>query len=237
MSAKRRLVLLLLAGLLAGVVVWLPASVIAALLPAGLRCDALVGSVWNGRCAGLGVRGSRSGDLSWALGVPSLRPLRLPVQLTWQRGDSFIMGLVSFSLAGVEAVRIERADVSLQTLRDALPADLALRAVAGLAGRLQGNGVELRLQSARLQGVQGRLSLRDARLLRFDAALGDFAADLQGNRGRVVDLGGPLQLVGELRLEPDGRYRVDAKVEARAPALRQALGLVKPTELAIEGRL
>lgn len=237
MSAARRLFPLLLAGLLAGVVVWLPASVLSALLPAGLRCDALVGSVWNGRCAGLSLRGSRSGDLSWVLRSPSLRSWRLPVQFAWQRGDSSIEGVLSIAFAGVETLHISRADVSLQTLRDALPADLALRAVAGLAGRLQGNGVELRLQSARLQGVQGRLTLRNTRLLRLDAVLGDFAAELQGNRGRFTDLGGPLQLAGELRLEADGRYRVDAKVEARAPALRQALGLVKPAELAIEGRL
>lgn len=48
-------------------VIYLPASWFASMLPPQVRCDELGGSVWHGECLGLTVQGGRLGDATWNL--------------------------------------------------------------------------------------------------------------------------------------------------------------------------
>jgi len=83
----------------------------------------------------------------------------------------------------------------------------------------------------------GQLVWNGARLTApqpFD--LGDLAVELEpaeggGLRGTLSDGGGPLAAEGELRLEPDGRYRFEGRLAARAGAdspLGRALAVLGP---------
>ena len=67
---RRAQLLTLVAGALVflGVLVlYLPASWFASMLPPQVRCNELGGSVWHGECLGLEVQGGRFGDATWNL--------------------------------------------------------------------------------------------------------------------------------------------------------------------------
>jgi hypothetical protein len=125
----------------------------------------------------------------------------------------------------------------LQTVRDALPADLGIGPLAGVAGRLQTNALTIQWHAARVNAIRGSALLRDARLLRFDVGVGNFGADFSGTAGTARDLGGPLEVAGEMQLGAEGRYQIKARVSTRTPQLRESLSLAAPVDLAIEGQL
>ena len=67
---RRPVVLTAIAGLLVflGVLVlYLPASWFASLLPAPVHCAQLGGSLWQGECLGLEFQGAKLGDATWNL--------------------------------------------------------------------------------------------------------------------------------------------------------------------------
>lgn len=227
----------LLAGLLAGFLYWLPAALFSWALPRDLHCDTLSGSLWNGHCSGLSVRGSRSGEFSWRLQWPRWQPIGLPVTLAWQRGDSRFDGILTLGAKGPAHLQVSSADLSLQTVRDALPADLGVGPLAAVAGRLQTSALAVQWQAGRISGIRGTALLRDGRLLRFDVDVGSFSAEFTGNAGTLRDLGGPLELAGDLRLGDDGRYQINARVSARTNRLRNTLSIMAPLDFNIEGRL
>jgi hypothetical protein len=236
-TGRRLIAASLLAGLLAGCLYWLPAALFAWALPRDLHCDRISGSVWKGRCSGLGIRGSRSGELFWALQPPRWAPVALPASVAWRSGDSRVDGVLTIGVQGLSELRIAGAELSLQTLRDALPADVGIGPLAGVAGRLQANALTIQWRADRVSGIRGSALLRDARLLRFDVGVGNFGAEFSGTAGTVRDLGGPLELAGDMQLGAEGRYQIKARVSARTPRLRESLSLAAPVDLAIEGQL
>jgi hypothetical protein len=236
-SGRRTIAAALLAGLLAGCLFWLPAALFARALPKDLHCARISGSVWNGHCSGLSIRGSRSGELSWALQPPRWTPLGQPISIAWRLGDSRVDGVLTLGAQGLSELQIVGADLSLQTVRDALPADLGIGPLAGVAGRLQTNALTIQWHAARVNAIRGSALLRDARLLRFDVGVGNFGADFSGTAGTARDLGGPLEVAGEMQLGAEGRYQIKARVSTRTPQLRESLSLAAPVDLAIEGQL
>ena len=236
MSTSRLLVVPLLAGLLIGSVLWWPARFLTGLLPPGLHCAQLAGSLWRGRCLGLSLRGSRSGDLRWQIRMPQFAAGVLPVDIVWAAGESRLQGRLSAGTGGRFQLEVASARVSLQEARDALPADISLGALAAVAGTLHTDGLTLRGVDGRLLGIRGTAVLRSTRLLRSAVELGDFAAELRDTRGTLRDLGGPLQLRGELQLDA-GRYLVRARAEPRTATLRNTLGIATHIDIDVEGRL
>lgn len=236
MRPVRLLALPLLAGLVIGALVWLPVRLLEGLLPPALRCAQLVGSLWQGQCVGLSVRGSRSGELRWVVRMPQLADAALPIDVLWSSGSSRLEGRLAVTTDARARFDVIQARISLQEVRDALPADISLGALAGVAGELQTTDLTLQLTGGQLVGVRGEVRLLGTRLLRSAAELGDFAAEFRDTRGTVRDLGGPLQLRGEVQLD-SGRYVVQARAEPRSTGMRQVLAIPTHVDIEVEGRL
>lgn len=251
--AARRLLMAVALGIALGAVLWWPAASLAVLMPPKVSCEQWSGSLWSGRCAGLSIDGSRSGNLDWSLRRPRLNTLTLPVQLTWRAGDSNAEAIVlltaqrpSPSLPAFEQLRLHLA---LQTLRSVLPSSMRLGPLASLEGWLETRDLQLHFDAMGTAQPRGELRLQDARWLRDDLALGDLLAEFQAldatqartdaksPGGMVRDLGGPLSLEGKINFAPAGAYRADFRLEARSPSAAQALGIVAPLEVTLEGRL
>lgn len=250
-SASRLVGFTLLVGLSIGCLLWLPAAWLSPLLPARLSCADLRGSVWSGRCVGLSVDGSRSGTVSWAISWPRFKSLtapdlKLPLHLDWSSADS--NARVTLLLAGDLGERpwpeIETADldVSLQTVRNALPANVRLGPVTGVDGRLAARGLKLPSDLDGTLRPFGALRISNARLLRGDVSLGNFWVEFPRTtaaspHGAVRDLGGPLRVAGEIAFASAGAYSAVLRVEARSASAAHALGITGPFELKLEGRL
>jgi len=236
--SRRRIIALILIGAVVGFLWWLPARLFAPLLPGELRCTTITGSLWHGGCEGLAVRGSRSGDLRWSLHWPRGWPLVAEADFLWTRDDARVSGVVTLATTDLATVRLAEVRVPLQTLRDAMPADVALGPLASVAGRLETQDLVLALdQRGQLTALNGSVILRETRLLRWDAAIGDYSGAFAGTTGTLRDLGGPLALQGDARIGAPGSYAVSLRVTPRVAGLIPALPPGGPIEITIDGRL
>lgn len=237
--ARRGCFLVFVAGLLVGILLWWPASWLAGWLPAGVSCSRWTGRLWTGGCEGLAIDGSRSGDVAWSLKAPRWNSLTLPLQLTWSAGTSRGSATLLVGFRGVAPVVRGMDDVdlsvSLQDVRNALPTQLRLGAVASFDGRLETRGLRLNFDESDRLVAAGALRIRGARYLRGNSPLGDLLARFPD--GAITDLGGPLRIEGRVEFAPARAYRADLRVEARSASLAQALGIAAPFEIKFEGRL
>ncbi len=112
-------------------------------------------------------------------------------------------------------------DLRLSTSVDALKPLLRLPFVP-ITGQISAEFESLRLQGRVPVAAKGQLRLGNAQwaLSRPPADLGDFAADIQTQDQVIIstfqDQAAKLAVNGELRLEPDGAYALNAKLKARA---------------------
>ena len=199
MSSRRRIVLLAAAGVLAalaGIVAQFPARVaLAWFAPPGIVAWGVEGSVWEGRAAGIVVRGHALGSLSWEAqpaGLLSLQPawklyLRTP-------DDGFLAGRVAISLLA-DRQRINDLEGALQL--DALPPALVLEAGWPVL-------------------VTGRASVAALELPGVILALGPFEFVFPEHDGTPVgairSLGGPLEVDGQIELPGPGQWRFSAEL-------------------------
>jgi hypothetical protein len=209
-----------LAVFLVVLVLYLPASWVAASLPPGVRCDGLGGSVWHGECLGLEIHGAKLGDATW-----NLAPTRA---LTGRiSGDVDIRGTaldaradLDTSFSGVGELRNvalrllldpallpqvppqQRGTVSARLERLELGAGLAPRAIVGVI-----EARDLVQTGAQAQDL-GSYELRFDGSPPQDGALA----------GKLRDLGGPFIVDGTVKLiAPDG-YVVQGYITGRTAA-------------------
>ncbi|MFZ9477973.1 MAG: type II secretion system protein N [Steroidobacteraceae bacterium] len=253
-----------LAGLLIGLLVWLPARTLAPLLPAGVQCAEWAGRAWDGGCARLVVQNMDFGEVRWGLRSPSSRTLIPELELRWARADSALSaGLVMAGSRQIEVRRL-RADLAFATLRESLPAAALSQLSLPRAGRLRTTDLSLRLdrldgggwRASRLAGTakvtglvtavgrapSGMAPAEAVPLGDYEVTFGAPQASSDATMGQVRDLGGPIQLRGDLLLQPaESRYRLTARLQARSPTARQLLESLGPSapdgsrELSLEG--
>ncbi len=223
----RRLVIIVLAALAfaAVLIARLPAAWILPALHSELTCASASGSLWDGYCAGVRVRGVALDQLAWQVHPRALLHGRVSVQLTAVRGDASASGQFSMGWNGPLHGRAVHARLPLSPalvpilppyISGLLEADLARIEVArdGAIERLQG-----RLTVRHLIDSSGQVTPLGGFTVTFPSAPGEPV-------GRLQDLGGPLALTGTLRLTAQPGYVLRARVAARAgaaPSLVQAL--------------
>jgi len=225
----RRTLGILLAALLVGLIVWLPARVLAPLLPGEVRCLEWRGTVWQGRCLALQQQNVQTGEIRWDLRALSSVTWRPELELQWTRADSTISAIVT--AAGLSEIRVRtlRIDLAFATLRESLPVTLLSQWSLPRSGRLQGDNLSVELIRTPAGVWQPSVILGSARVLELPAPgsavpLGDFEARFVPPStaeapvaARLRDLGGPISLQGDLRWQPaDGRYQLSARVRARS---------------------
>lgn len=187
------------------------------------------GSVWSGHANTLQLKDQSFEQVDWRLRILPLLIGRLQLGFEFDGNRRTGEGVAALSADG--SVNFHDVDVRLPM------ADVDQ--YLGL-GPLALNGtVELKFEFAnfeqsRLKAAIGTIRWQNAALPGSPPLdLGSFELTLSNDEGNVKgvlkDTGGPVQLEGTVRLQPDGTYQFNGKIAARpnaAPALTQALALM-----------
>lgn len=221
-------------------IISVPASVLFGFLqPYGVTAAGTAGSAWKGRAQMLQVQGINLGAVEWNLHALALLTLKLQADVKVTRPEGF--AAAEISLRSSESVTFQdlTASVPLATLAGIAP--------AGWRGTVNMKFAELVLIEGWPSSASGTAEILDVSspnpnapltgsykltfpAVGVDAAEGVLVADL-------VDLGGPLQIQGELELRPDRSYLLAGHVAARPDApsnLANQLQILGPADA--EGR-
>jgi general secretion pathway protein N len=226
----------LLAGLLAlgvGVVARWPARSLAPILPDGIACARLGGTVWHGHCTDLAAGGRVLGHARWQLRPASLLMGRLSTRVQLDTAGGVIAGDVTAQLGGRIDAGAVRADLDLRRAQlPGVPPDLAGRVVAELPA-LGWSGGTLTRVAGRVELIE--LARGDGNPMRLGGfeLIFDPPAEGKPPSARVQDLGGPLWLRATLAWLPPAGYVLEGAVQARADAsdgLRRELERLGPAD-------
>lgn len=210
---------------LISLLILLPASHVHALLetrmtmPRQLGMHNISGTIWSGHIASLAWQGHTLGELNWSLSPWQLLRGRLQLQTLLQGSDTTISAQLQL-----------RSDHSLhlQDLRARLPAAQLMTFNQGLPIAIDGViSLHLEKASLRLQdklSLQGKATWNQARLITGQPLnLGDLSLIFEpkndgGSQGLLSDNGGPLEIKGNINLDPRGTYQFTAQLRARPGA-------------------
>lgn len=237
MSRNRVLALVGTLVFVVALLVTAPARLVAFVLPsAGASAQGLDGTLWSGQARSLSLLGLRLDQVQWRL--HPLRMLRGEVAAAVEAvvPGGFLRGDLFWRLAGSSGARDLEGGAPLRWLS---PGTGAMTGDSQLSVRVE----TLELKDGWIRTAVGTLNLGDLTLpiptlqgklapggysVGFDAR--DQAPD-QPVKGAVRDLGGPLEVSGELELRPSREYVLNVSLKPRAdtPAeLSSALRTVGP---------
>lgn len=214
MSARKRIIMLAAAGLLAaliGIVVHFPARLaLAWFAPAGIVAWGVDGSVWTGRAAGVVVRGHDLGSLAWEARPAGLLALEPAWELSLRTPDGFVAGRFAAALLGN---RQQISDLEGAFELATLPPALVPR---GVAGQARFSLQLLQLESGWPTAVTGRATVAELELPGVILALGPFEFVFPEHEGTPVgavrSLGGPLAVDGQIELPGPGQWQFSAEL-------------------------
>lgn len=206
-------------------VLYLPASWFASLLPAQVTCRQLGGSVWQGECLGLQYQGAPLGDATWNFAALSALGGRLAGDVDLRGNAVNLRADLDTDFSGVGELRNVVGNLVLDpSLLPQLPRD-------------QRGRVSLELQRLSLaagptpQLLQGFVELRDFRQVGGQPMdLGSYRVDFDGTAdadgtigGKLRDLGGPFMVAGVLTLTPPRNYLVQGQITGRTAAAERVV--------------
>ena len=189
------------------------------IIPAGRgqgSCASIDGSLWSGSCAGLRVRGTPVGDLSWELHPSRLAAGRLAAHVTLAQAAANATADVELGFGERVAARHVLADFPLDSkLVPALPPALHGNAHVDLA--------LLEVQHGVITQLQGRIEAHDLQESSgSNTPLGSYVVTFPGGSGdpvgQIRDLDGPLALEGTLHLTPQPGFELEGLITARQGA-------------------
>jgi len=218
------------------VLINVPARVIGSLLPADtVTIAGTSGTLWGGSAQTVQVAGIQLREVQWDLHALPLLIGRVSLNLDAKWSNGFVRGDVAAGLGGSLSLRNVEVTGSL----------------APILGRLNlpaaGGEIALDLQVAKLDDLWPTQLIGTLRVGRVPLSMIGVSGGVMGNYtlefdvtevgddgaipGVLTDGGGPLEILGELRLTPPTNYTIDARIKARpeAPAeLAQGLMLAGP---------
>jgi hypothetical protein len=213
----RRSIILAAVGFVLVLIVRFPARWISPLLPHGVHCRQLDGSVWNGSCTGLTGTDGDLGDLAWELHPLQLLRGRLAARLDLTNLGSYVRGDIARGFGGA----VHGRDVSVDfPLTSALVSSLPAGAHARLLGKLS----RIEWTGKYLAELQGELDLQDLvgsggqEFGSYQALFGPDAGGADMPTGVVHDTGGALALDATLQLTHDPGYVLQGHIAPRPSA-------------------
>jgi hypothetical protein len=236
----RTLVLIGILTFLVLAIISVPASVLFGFVQQyGVTAAGTEGSAWKGRAQMLQVQGVNVGAVEWNLHALALLTLKLQADVKVTRPEGFAEAEVSLRSSD---------SVTFQNLTASVPlAALAGVAPAGWRGTVNMKFAELIVKEGWPSSARGTAEVLDVSSPNPNAPLtGSYkltfpAPDVDAAEGvlvaQLVDLGGPLQIQGELELRPDRSYLLAGRVAARPDApsnLANQLQILGPADA--EGR-
>ena len=235
------LILLGLVAFLAFIIARAPADRVYGLakpyLPDGVALYGLSGSLWQGRATAVEAGGVRLHGLSWDLRTAALLAGRVSLDLGVEDRDLEIQALLERAFDGSLHLTIPRGRLAIPPLQG----QTRWRHPA-VEGEIFLRDLEATLADGGLQRADGRVTWREAAVtVARRAEFGDLEVTLKtpeggGTRGEVTELGeGPLKADGQVTLSPEGRWTVDAVVEATDPESVLGRSLAMMAEEAAQG--
>jgi hypothetical protein len=217
---RRTLVLTVIAGLvvfLGVLVLYLPASWFASLLPPQVRCAEIGGSLWQGECLGLTFQDGKLGDATWNLAPARAISGRLVGDIDLRGNTQNLKADLDLRLDGSGELR----DVS-----GSFQMDPAVLAQFPRNQRGQVVGVFKRVvlgAGGSPRELEGSIELREFRQLAPQPlALGSYRVTFDGKTqpdgtsvGQLRDLGGPFAIEGTVTLTPPNAYLVQGFITGR----------------------
>ena len=213
--------------------VTLPARVVASWLPDGVVLAGAQGTVWNGHASVLMVGNTQIGSVDWDLHVLPLFTLQAKADLKITRPEGFVQSVVA--TRGGSSVSLTELTGSLP-LRSLPPSAMP----GGWTGTMNLKFASLTLENGWPTSADGALEIIDlVGPARKPAKLGSykiiFPPEQAGDSllGALSDLGGPLEIAGNVRLNPDRSYLVEGSVAARPEAdksLADSLQILGPPD-------
>lgn len=216
--------------LLAVLVVLVFAMILIARLPAewvlsgprsDLHCVDTAGTIWNGSCSGMTVKGQPIGDLAWEVHAARLLSGKFAASVVLTRARGSASGTVELGMGGQLNGHDIHLDLPLDpTLMPQLPPDLT--------GSLHADLAALQMKSNAITSIQGQIEARDLLMGTGAAAqpFGSYSLTFSPSSappvGQLRDLGGPLEVEGTLRLTPAPGFELQGLVKAR-PGAPEAL--------------
>jgi hypothetical protein len=214
MTLPRRYVLLAAAGLvtaLIGIVVHFPARVaLAWFAPPGIVAWGTEGTIWQGRVAGILVRGHSLGSLSWDARPWAMLALRPTWDLNLRRADGFASGRVALSvLSGRQHIEGLEAALELGTLPPGL-------LPGGTSGQARLSLQRLEILDGWPASIAGRAAVTQLKLPGVIMPLGPFEfvfPEADGPpAGEINSLGGALEVAGRIDLPAPGEWLFSAEL-------------------------
>jgi hypothetical protein len=213
----RRIAIAAVAVFVLVVLMRFPARWAAVLLPRGVSCEQLGGTLWDGSCSGLRRPGGEPGDLSWRLHPLRLLLGRLSADITFSDPalQLHLTGTIERGLS--QRLRAHDLHVSLPLTRQLLAA-----LPPGTDGQAMIDLSELITTGKRIDLLAGTITLRHV-AFGLGASPADYRLTFPEGAtgapvGQLQDLGGPLAVEGRLRLTPEPGYVLDATLAARPGA-------------------
>ena len=214
-----------LAAFLAFAIVTFPASLAHRwFAPDELALTSVRGTIWRGSAAHGAVSGIPFSDLSWRLNPVSLLTGKVDLIVDeLSIGGGSVRAHVTASRSSTN-IRIVDLFMNLQPLTQALPQ------LGDIRGQVSSRELLLELANGWPVSAEGEVrvaGLAVPPLIPINGVdrvlLGNFRAVLSAAEApviatQVVDEGGPIELVGMLRLTPERAYELAAKIRPRAEA-------------------
>lgn len=211
----------------------LPASWVTNRLPAPVACESPGGTVWHGQCATVRVGKLRLPGFNWEFLPRELLHARLGVSL--QLEDALVHAkakvLVDRSLG------VEGRDLVAQL---SLPNSIVSGMPAGWTGLLELEVPQFEFRAGTLTAVTGLARLRNLQQLMPRLTYGSYEWRLANPAlvdGRVTgvlsDLGGPIRLKGNLTIDLQGSFDLNASAAAAPDSMemiQQALMQLGPAD-------
>jgi hypothetical protein len=205
----------------------LPASWAISVLPQGISCTQMRGTVWNGVCESLTVENAPLGNLTWHIRPTALLRGAVVSQVA-------LDGPPGTAVAEVTARSQDR--ITARDLRASLrlnPASLPSLS-SNVRGDVQTDLPYLHLEKNVIAGIEGRIDVRNLQGLGAQgSSWGDFVVIFPPDRSvePVGDVrstgGGPLELEGKLRLTREPGFVLEGRMKpgpGAPPDLVQKLG-------------
>ena len=208
----------------------LPLSWLTPLLPAGVHCEQVAGSLWQGGCgaltltSGTGASSPLSGAaLTWHWLPQRLLRLRLALSLQVQVAGTTAEAIIQRGWGRWEVLELNA--------RGPLDHRLLPLAPVGWSGQLQITAGRMRWQDGQLAALDGVVLASDLRSgapqsLPYGSYRLQLAPAAQGGPmvGQLVDLGGPLGVNAQWQISPALAWQLEGTVVTR-PAATETLAL------------